>query len=117
KSDVTADFRQFVFAQNSRRYRPGRVQGQPFDHRLELRRGPLRTTDLYARLPDRHPVAVVAQLPSGDIHQQQLALHVAGVPAPAFEIDAQLIEPRRGADIERVQRTRADDAIHLERTL
>ena len=112
---IPTNFRELVFTQNGRRHRPGRVQGQPRYPGLQQRGLTFGTAHLRARLPHRYPVLIDDQLGRRDIHQQAGRLHVLSQPAKAFKVDAQLLAPRRRADVQLVQGSRPDHPVRLQR--
>ena len=73
---VVADLRQLILAQDGRRHRPGRVEGEARDGRLDGRRLPGIAADLDARFPLRAAVAKVDHPSAGDIDQQRARLDV-----------------------------------------
>ncbi|MNZ96011.1 hypothetical protein D3C78_1151870 [compost metagenome] len=114
EADVALDFRQLVLAQNGWRHRPGRIQGQVADPRLEQRSGSLRPPHLGAGLPHRLLVAVIGNLRAGDIDHHHARLQLAGLPAQTLEIDPHLIAALRRADVQLGQSGRADHSIGLQ---
>ena len=111
---ILADQRQLVLAQDGRRHRPGRIEGQARHARLERWRAPRFAADLGAGAPARLAVLDIAERGAGDVHQQRTRVQLGRQPAQPLEVDAQLIEPARRADVERGERAATDHAVLLD---
>src|SRR5690606_26350998 len=104
-------------AQDGWRHRPGRIQCQSGDRRFQRRSTARLAADLGTRLPLHLAFLEIDQPRAGDIYQQRARFEVVGDPAQAFEVDAQLIEAGRRADVERRERGAANYAVWLQAVL
>ncbi|MCY1536628.1 hypothetical protein D9M68_720910 [compost metagenome] len=58
--------------------------------------------------------AVVAEQSADDVYQQGFRFDVVGQPAPALEVDPQLVEALGRTGVQRGQAVRADQAVGLQ---
>src|SRR5690606_26352157 len=90
--EALAQLRQHILSENRRRDRPGRIEGDVGYFGTKDGCGPVGFAHLHGGLPDRFAVLVIGDAVTGDIDQHKGAVEGLQGPAPALQVDPDLID-------------------------